>query len=619
MAEEDLIFGKERHFFGGIEPANMNHFSATSDAVSGKVRLSVSLPEDTIIDNQTLCSVEGVVIRRKVTDYPIDEFDGDLVVDLKRSTVSYIDQGASSDGVYYYSAFPYSTQGVFNRNPTNRITYGAVDEHSSLLLERDFNTETNEAAIQLKLALPSDAAGAIIKRSTTGFPASVANGKLVGDVSESKTITDSSVESGNTYYYSAFVYDENKQFKYADSSKVSGTFYNCQYFFGYDLETSERNPSNRVHYPPDVDNANYERAYMDFKTGSFKYGSWPKFAGEKFIPRPCMLTYDGSVDHYLDQNDYSKRVNGGDSAVSDPTFNGNAMMEWSKIYVKRWMDGNVYKFRMSDTKIDNDYECWSNYDRNDNIIEHFYTPIYFGSFIGDRLRSLSNTVNGIGHDALSEIDAALKNGNESWYTEVMIDRLLIIDILTMMGKSTDLQTIFGNGVCDSNSPIIRTGIMDSNGLFWGSSSMSSGVKVLGMENLWGNINRRIAGLVNDHGMIKIKMTSGIKDGSSIVGYNPTGLGYVTAFNAEDMGTKCGYISECFTTRFGRIPCLAKGSSTTFESDYISYKNDSIYYPSVGGGKSNLQAGPFAIRMNDTSNVSSSYLGTSVSCKPLASV
>ena len=28
MAEEDLIFGKNRHFFGGIEPSNMLAFSA---------------------------------------------------------------------------------------------------------------------------------------------------------------------------------------------------------------------------------------------------------------------------------------------------------------------------------------------------------------------------------------------------------------------------------------------------------------------------------------------------------------------------------------------------------------------------------------------------------------
>lgn len=37
MAEEDLIFGKNRHFFGGIEPSNMRKFTASYH--SGYVKL----------------------------------------------------------------------------------------------------------------------------------------------------------------------------------------------------------------------------------------------------------------------------------------------------------------------------------------------------------------------------------------------------------------------------------------------------------------------------------------------------------------------------------------------------------------------------------------------------
>ena len=77
MAEEDLIFGKNRHFFGGIEPSNMLAFSVAVE--SGVVKVTATLPNDTVVNNQTLCTVEGAIIRRKTTDYPKDEFDGDLV------------------------------------------------------------------------------------------------------------------------------------------------------------------------------------------------------------------------------------------------------------------------------------------------------------------------------------------------------------------------------------------------------------------------------------------------------------------------------------------------------------------------------------------------------------
>ena len=89
MAEEDLIFGKNRHFFGGIEPSNMKVFNVKiQGGIYGKLGPLVvaTLPDDTVVNDQTLCTVEGVIIRRKTTGYPKDEFDGDLVADIKEST-----------------------------------------------------------------------------------------------------------------------------------------------------------------------------------------------------------------------------------------------------------------------------------------------------------------------------------------------------------------------------------------------------------------------------------------------------------------------------------------------------------------------------------------------------
>ena len=43
MAEEDIIFGKNRHFFGGIEPSNMITFSAKSDYQTETDTLTVKI------------------------------------------------------------------------------------------------------------------------------------------------------------------------------------------------------------------------------------------------------------------------------------------------------------------------------------------------------------------------------------------------------------------------------------------------------------------------------------------------------------------------------------------------------------------------------------------------
>ena len=121
MAEEDIIYGKNRHFFGGIEPSNMVAFSGDfMEDADNVISITATLPSDTVIDGQTLCTVAGAVIRRKITNYPTDEFDGDLVATITSST-TFSDTSVKANGTYYYSAFPFTTQGVYNRNTANRF------------------------------------------------------------------------------------------------------------------------------------------------------------------------------------------------------------------------------------------------------------------------------------------------------------------------------------------------------------------------------------------------------------------------------------------------------------------------------------------------------------------
>lgn len=136
------------------------------------------------------------------------------------------------------------------------------------------------------------------------------------------------------------------------------------------------------------------------------------------------------------------------------------MMEWPKIYTKRWESNGVYHFRCSDTPQDDTWDCWCNYDRNNNQIDHFYTPIYFGSLVSGKLRSISGAANSVNTTAANEITYAKANGND-WYTEVLADRLLLQDLLVMMARSTECQTAFGYKHFSDDGTIIST--IDSQG------------------------------------------------------------------------------------------------------------------------------------------------------------
>ena len=388
-----------------------------------------------------------------------------------------------------------------------------------------------------------------------------------------------------------------------------------EYFYGFDWNMNDSNPATCISYPEDVDNHLFAPAKMAFG-GSFNYGGWAMKPGEKFMPKPCLLNYDGHVEYYLNPNDYTQKEDGQPSQNTSQNVPGNFMMEWGKIFVKRWQTGNVYHFRCSDMAFDSDYKCWSNYDKANNEIPHFYTPIYNGSDVSGKMRSLGGKAPYNSQAANIEIAASGKNGAD-WYIEVFADRKLLEDLCILISKSTDSQTAFGTGRC-SASNAINTGTMDKKGLCWGSNNQTDGVKVFGMENPWGNLWRRTAGWIVVNGQQKIKMTRGTKDGSAVNDYNLTGEGYISIPGVTPKGTNGGFISKCKVTEYGLIPYDASGSSSTYLCDGLWYNNSGTTFAIVGGCWSDGSlVGVSSSVLRDAPSNAGSHIGASLSCKPLA--
>ena len=78
-----------------------------------------------------------------------------------------------------------------------------------------------------------------------------------------------------------------------------------------------------------------------------------------------------------------------------------------------------------------------NYDRNNNQMD-LSPPIYFGSLVSGKMRSISGQSNMVSKDATAEINYAKANGSD-WYTEFLADRLLLQDLLVMMARSTSAR------------------------------------------------------------------------------------------------------------------------------------------------------------------------------------
>lgn len=110
----------------GQSPNNMRAFSATRKS-STSVSLTFLEPSDSYENEDIICTVKGVMIRMSTERYPTSPTEGTLVIDNtelgKHQTNAFVVSNLSSGKTYYFSAFPYSTQGVYNlsRDAANRV------------------------------------------------------------------------------------------------------------------------------------------------------------------------------------------------------------------------------------------------------------------------------------------------------------------------------------------------------------------------------------------------------------------------------------------------------------------------------------------------------------------
>lgn len=378
--------------------------------------------------------------------------------------------------------------------------------------------------------------------------------------------------------------------------------------YGYRIAYDDSNPATRVTYLGD--NVGYAPAKMNYASGMFDYGGWQNAF---FMPKPCMLQYDGTVGYYLNPDDYSLKADGSASDIANANYGGNAMIEWPQIWVKRTQYSGYCEVFIASRQLDNSYKAYSNYGLDGTLKQHFYTPIYNGYYDGTRIRSLSSKTPTVSQTAATEISRCQANG-VGWNIETWADRALINDLLVLIGKSTDTQTVFGQGVTGGTSAAISTGTMDKRGLFYGSTGITAGVKVFGIENYWGNIWHRINGLINDNGTLKYKMTHGTQDGSAANGYNTTGSGYLTAPGTPG-GTSGGYASRANCGECGILPYQASGSATTHYCDGLWFNNSQNSFGLVGGGRSDgANCGAFSLGLDSAASNAYAYVEVSPSYK-----
>lgn len=611
--------------FTGLAP------NPVSNAYCQKINTGYQLKWNDPADG-SLLSWACTFIVRKENSYPANLEDGDLVLTSTTrnaySSTPYTDVLQDPSKTYYYRAFTYSTNDLYNSDNQGKfegVTPGAATDC--------YVDKTSHAKPELIWSDPADVtfctwAKTVIVRKVGSAPTSPTDGTVIytettknSHTDKNSAYTDSTAVSGTNYYYKAFPCSTNEIYNTSSAAFEEKTLY--QEVYEFIINTAESDPTAAVTYAGA--NASYTPASMNFSTGAINYGSW---ASAFFQPRPVMVKNNGTVDYELSKNDFTKKADGVTASdVSNTSYGGNCMIAFPQIWFKFVQDDSTHQHvYIASEQIDNSYHCYTHQNKNGTMLDEIFIMAFEPSNVSNKLRSLADQT---GLDNLSGETMrqyAQANGN-AWdfmdFGEIQMLQMLLV----LMFKSLDSQSKIGAGVCGGTKQT-TTGTLKNKPMFYATNNTSSSnasFKAFGIENLWGNRYKWFNGLVitstSNGSKIKYKLCDYTTDGSTATAYTSTGTGYKVLTSAPS-ANKSGYATKMQLSADGLIPYpdyIGSGSETTYLCDYQYLGKATTYdrFARFGGSYGNgANDGLFCVYVYNQLSYAAESFGASLSCKPL---
>lgn len=419
--------------------------------------------------------------------------------------------------------------------------------------------------------------------------------------------------------------------------------------FGFKIDKTNSDSNAAVIYTHDA--VTMTPAYMDYANGSFDYGSWGNawFVKEA---KPVALNLDGTIAYYLDPDDYTKKIDGtnsdifytllttepsdwptqwkqyyhldnGEYVLNDdveaPTFaantyykletsfTGNFMVQFPKVYFKRYEDENYNYVEVCDKKLGDDWYAYAHINANGDEVDYIYLPMFKGVIVDSKLRSIPGVIPQGGTTASTEVTAAEACGT-GWQIWDHSSREMINDLLVLMSKNADSQAKFGKGResgYNASDTVtygkLQTGTLIKKGAFYGYSTSYSDVKVFHIEGPWANRFERLQGLLLVDGVYKIKMAPP---------YNFTGTDFVTLSTPSP--TSNSYIRTLATSEYGSVTATVSTlASSPFKDSFYQSQSETRVNIMGGNCSSVFACGPRFTVLDCAASYSRWGLGASV--------
>lgn len=351
----------------------------------------------------------------------------------------------------------------------------------------NISTAYSDATVFLKWTDPNDLvfegnllaewAGTRIVRKIGSYPESEVDGMVVIDsvvrnqYSEN-AYSDTGLVNDTTYYYSLFPYTTKNVYTYNTESRISAKPSGYK-IYGVKIDITNSNPETAVTY---TDSA------VGMTPGSSLWDAADIFKDIK----PCLFK-NGTVRYYLDPNDYTKKIDGTASSITNRN-DGDVMVEFDRFAYAIYIDGTDQYVKITKNPNAKDVDsrfCYYGFTRDvEGDRNKVYISAYLCASLSSKLRSLSGQLPASVSLSNARIYA---RANGAGYDLIGYHQIKMLQCLFLIKYKSRDQNALGRGYSHyTNTSNCATGGTDTNGLYYGESTGKLQLKFAGIEDFVGN-------------------------------------------------------------------------------------------------------------------------------------
>ena len=427
--------------------------------------------------------------------------------------------------------------------------------------------------------------GTKLVQKVGSFPENAKDGTLLLDNQTRDKYKTSGFEitgltNGETYYFALFPYSDAGTTNLNVANRVSGTPQPYRIMTAV-IDLTNSNPLSSVTYADDA--AGMTKGSTD----------WDDFLGYY----PVLLDASGNELGKLNPNNYAQYEDG-TSAPINTLGSYDVMVAFPKRGLKISTESNKVTISMTDDPDNADFKYYAHSYGAHNNCDVVYVGAYKASANGTKLYSCSGQ-SPLVSQTIGTFRTYANNRGTGYEQMTFYVRTYLCCAYILRFGNLNSQAAVGQGYVNASART-NTGATNAQGLNYGTTSQTTQIKCLGIEDLWGNVYEWVDGIYSSS-------TRNILTAIYNKNMNDTGSGYQD--NGQGASSNIGnYMSRPQgTTETGFVAKEVSGSASTYFCDYANLCASRVVY--AGGYYGNADgAGVFRLSVNDSASYSATNIG-----------